>query len=247
MPWLLLMLACTGGDPPDAPRNDRASGTDGASRAGPDGRAEADGEGGRAEGKREARRAVYGLRGVDWACAPCGDLSSLGGGRVKVSSTLSPESQYGAQHLTDGDLDTAWCEGARGDGSGSTLTLELDRPVVLEAIGVWGAYLKSDKTLRDNHRVRSVVARAGRARTSWTLADPAVPVARDPSTGADVPAAGWLVHVKQSEPPWTGVRPLSSQPVRRVTLMIESVYPGSAADDLCISEIDLLGIDPAEL
>lgn len=240
MPWLLLMLACTRADPPEAPAPRPAAPEE--EPPGPTADRDAP-----EEHPPEVDRVAYGLRGVDWACAPCGDLASLGGGRVKVSSTLSPESRYGAQHLTDGDLDTAWCEGARGDGSGSTLTLELSRPVLLEAIGLWGAYLKTDATLVDNHRVRAVVARAGRSRTGWTLADPAVPVARDPSTGADVPAAQWLTHVRQSEPPWRGVPALSSQPVRRVTLMIESVYPGSSADDLCISEIDVLGIDPAEL
>lgn len=230
MPWLLFFLACTGGD---------AAPEEGEARGG--------GERPSRAAAADENRAVYGLRGVDWACAPCGDLASLGGGRVKVSSTLSPESRYGARHLTDGDLDTAWCEGARGDGAGSTLTLEFARPVILEAIGVWGAYLKSDKTLRDNHRVQRVVARAGKARTAWVLADPAVPVATDPSTGAAVPASGWLAHVRASEPPWHGVDDLAGQPVRRVTLMIESVYPGSSADDLCISEIDVLAIDPAEL
>lgn len=235
MPWLVLMLACSGAEPPASPPPPEATAAGPLAAAAPGG-----------SGPQE-ERVAYGLRGVDWACAPCGDLASHGGGRVKVSSTLEPEGRYGAANLTDGDLDTAWCEGVRGDGVGSTLTLELERPLVLEAIAVWGAYLKSEPTLRDNHRVRSVVARAARAQTGWTLADPADPVARDASTGQDVPAGAWLEHVKRSTPPWRGVDALSSQPVRRVTLMIESVYPGAAADDLCISEIDVLAVDPEEL
>jgi hypothetical protein len=86
--------------------------------------------------------------------------TELAGWTVEVSSRLSPQggNTYGPGHLLDGP-ETAWVEGAAGDGSGEwirfTQAAELGA-ATFRTIRVWNGYQKSEKAFRENGRVREL-------------------------------------------------------------------------------------------
>ena len=183
---------------------------------------------------------VYGMRGVDLACAACLDARELGL-TASASSTLSPESRYGAALAVDGELATAWCEGAEGAGSGTTLHLHLARPAQVYAVAVFGGYFKSAATLRNNHRLRTATWTIGERTWAVDLADPAQPLAVDPSTNLAIDPAGWFDQARAGEPPWVIV---DSAPVQDLVLTLDQVWPGQKAEDTCLSEIAVQLVDP---
>lgn len=189
-----------------------------------------------------------GLRGVDYACAPCVGLSAIGVKSATASSSLDPADRYGPQMAVDGDLSTAWCEGTDGSGEGSTLRLAFDKPAIIEAVAVWGGFFKSEDLLKANGRVTQLRVRSDAGLNALVdYADPAVALETDPSTMAPIEAGGWFEHSLQGESPWVGVRGDSEWPSHWIELRIEQVAPGGKYTDTCISEIDLLLIDPEEL
>ncbi|MCB9779597.1 MAG: hypothetical protein H6742_13620 [Alphaproteobacteria bacterium] len=197
--------------------------------------------------------ALYGLRGVDYACAPCQGLPLAELDDLKVSSYLDRNQRYAGSRALDGDLQTAWCEGAEGPGVGQTLRIVLRRPLLLEAVGLWGGYFKDAELLAANARVKTAKLTTS-AGTEQLLhfADPTAPLARDPSLGSDAPPiTDWYAHMIQGEVPRLHVDPPAGQDgpfeVTWLQLEVVDVYPGSRYADLCISELDLLVVDPREL
>ena len=59
-------------------------------------------------------------------------------------------------NLLDGDVTTAWVEGAKGTGAGSWVKLEFDHPVALARIEIANGYQKDDTRFAGNVRVKSL-------------------------------------------------------------------------------------------
>ena len=71
-----------------------------------------------------------------------------------VSSVLPSQAgnAYGPESLADDDPATAWCEGARGQGVGETITLRIDRGPSFSRLLVGNGYGKSARSYSDNSR-----------------------------------------------------------------------------------------------
>ncbi|MGC6510393.1 MAG: NADase-type glycan-binding domain-containing protein [Myxococcota bacterium] len=89
---------------------------------------------------------------------------------ITASSTLSAQGRntYGVDNLQDGDLNTAWCEGAKGNGVGESLTVRIPKAAfenkgpLLWAFAVSPGYAKSEKSWTGNGRTSSLkVGRCG--------------------------------------------------------------------------------------
>lgn len=194
---------------------------------------------------------LYGMVGVDWACAPC---EQVGASLAKASASTSLTGSYDAGRVLDSKLDTAWCEGASGLGVGQTLRLDFEAPLLLDAIAIYGGYLKSPEVLEKNGRVRAVEVRTSAGtRQTVRLADPAVPMAFDPSLGPDraIDPAEWFTRIGKATEPWVRLarRPGESERVTAswVELELQAIWPGSAYEDSCISEVVLLHVPPEVL
>lgn len=129
--------------------------------------------------------------------------SHLGQGR---SAEIRP------QNLADGRRDTAWCEGAAGDGVGEWVELHFDRETKLAAVTIVNGRDRggaSDRW-RESGRVRGAVLEVDGGRYRIEIAD-----TRSPQrfTFARPPAATYL------------------------RLAVESVYPGTRHADTCLSEV----------
>lgn len=77
---------------------------------------------------------------------------------AKASSVLEPTStnNYRATNLLDGDLATAWNEGAQGPGIGEWVRLEFAEPVILAHIEIANGYQKDRDRFLGNARVKSL-------------------------------------------------------------------------------------------
>lgn len=149
---------------------------------------------------------------------------------VRVSGSAKPDEikpgtgrvSYASGNLVDGDISTAWAEGALGLGVGSTIRITFPRPVNIRLGCIVNGHGKSWDVYRRNARVRDldVVSDGGRALTS--LAD---------SGSFEQPAVFQSVLVPRGL-------------VSHVDLVIRSVYPAQQVtgkptrNDTCLSEVE---------
>lgn len=133
-------------------------------------------------------------------------------GKLTASSTLSPESAYGADNLFDSRKEFAWAEGnAATAGEGETLRFHFDQPVRISGVQIWNGYQRSPEHFRANARTKDFQLSAANAPAqTFTLRD-------DPAgQKIDFPTA------------FEG---------QDFELKINSIYPGKKYKDLAISEI----------
>ncbi|OFW57520.1 MAG: hypothetical protein A2133_01995 [Actinobacteria bacterium RBG_16_64_13] len=143
--------------------------------------------------------------------------SSLATGVIRptssnASSTLDATStnSYRVTNLVDGDLATAWNEGAEGAGLGEWVRFEFSRQMVLTRIEIANGYQKDDERFLGNPRVRSLKVEYSNGTTQ--LVD--------------------LLDTKQFQ----AITP-TGQPVEWVKLIIVSVYAGDEWEDTALSEV----------
>lgn len=131
---------------------------------------------------------------------------------VTSSSALKATStnNYKATNLLDGDLATAWEEGAEGPGIGEWVMFEFSRQVTLTRIEIANGYQKDDDRYFGNPRVRSLGV--------------------EYSTGTVQ-----LIDLLDTRD-YQAIIP-TRQPVEWVKLTIVSVYPGDIWDDTALSEV----------
>jgi hypothetical protein len=143
-----------------------------------------------------------------------------------ASSTLAPtksgdeEITYEAANVADGDPGSCWAEGAKGPGVGESLTLKLRIPRKVSAISVRNGYAKWEK--------EELYYKNGR------VAEFAVSINGGKPFTATIPderleRRGHLIPI-----------PEDVGEVKTITLTIQKVYPGSAYEDTCISDIELI-------
>jgi hypothetical protein len=141
--------------------------------------------------------------------------------------------------MFDGDLATAWAEGAPGDGEGEWIEITLSGYNVMD-ICLLGGYAKSAETFRANGRP---------ARIGWELYE-------------GQQAMDWWERpvTELTDPGWWAAGPSSFSPLVRnvifvrdegvplttIRLEIVGVHPGESFDDLCITEVFILGYPVGE-
>lgn len=77
--------------------------------------------------------------------------------RARASTTLrGPKDRYAVKNLFDGELATAWVEGAEGDGEGEWVELEFAAPTRIDGYLIAPGYGKSAEVFRDNQVPRRV-------------------------------------------------------------------------------------------
>jgi hypothetical protein len=136
-----------------------------------------------------------------------------------ASSTLKPEGEhkYDVDNIKGLESETTWAEGADGDGIGESITLNLHRPLPLDAIMIMPGYRADDATLwSKNNRV---------AELEITLNGEHTFVAAIPD---DKFAELYPIPVRGY-----------AKPVNTVKLVIKKVHAGSSAHDTCISRVDV--------
>lgn len=158
---------------------------------------------------------------------------------IKTSATSELPGNYKSANLFDGKIDTAWVEGAKGNGIGEWVYIELDAikesvtttPFAIWQIGVVPGYAKSEKTWLENNRVKTafIIIHSPSAyanKNEWTL----FRVHLDDISKLqlfDIPSE----NASANDCPMK----------KEIWFKIESVYPGNKYQDTCISELVFAG------
>ncbi len=133
--------------------------------------------------------------------------------KTSSSSVLENRARYSHKNVVDGDIYTAWAEGAEGNGKGEWIKLEFERERKLHHLGIIPGYFKYNDNVGEvwfkNNRIKEA-----------TL------IFSDSSTKKID-----LVDMKQMQ--FVTI----DKKTRYVKLRIDDVYPGSKWEDACISEI----------
>lgn len=134
---------------------------------------------------------------------------------VDASTALPPSGDvtYAPANVVDDDAETAWLEGASGDGDGEWLELFLAQPAPISRLVVWNGYQKGEH-FSDNARLSRVRIDVGDRTFNADLLDIRGPQAVDlPETVV----------------------------ADRVRVTIVEVYPGQRYDDAAVSRIEIRG------
>lgn len=134
--------------------------------------------------------------------------------RVSATSSLS---EYGMTHIPerviDGDITTGWVEGAKGQGSGETITLYFDGEYLINGMVINAGFQKDNDLYSKNSRPAEVkIAFADGESNTYTL--------RDIDGGQDISFGKEIL-------------------TDSISLTIESVYQGTKYEDTVISEINI--------
>ena len=134
---------------------------------------------------------------------------------VMASSELSESNMtHFAGRVLDGDPDTAWVEGAAGQGIGEKLVLTFDGTYQVSGLRICAGYQKNDYVYYNNSRPETIsVEFSDGSVENYSLAD-----------------------VYDQEQVVTFSTPKETSYIR---IIINSVYPGTKYEDTCISEIKL--------
>lgn len=135
---------------------------------------------------------------------------------VAASSQLiernRPSDAYKAENLTDGNIATAWAEGADGAGIGEWTRFGFDTPRKIKAIKILAGYAKTDPVYWNNNRVKKV-------KVIFSDGEPQIAELKDVNEFQRI-----LID--------------RDRPTKFVKLEILEVFKGRKFDDTCISEID---------
>ena len=156
---------------------------------------------------------------------------------LEVSSTLG--SSYSKSNLFDKKIETAWVEGAKDDGIGEWIKVQLDAtlesptstPFSIYQVGVIPGYSKNQKTWIENNRVKSVLI-----------------VIQSPSGfPRENECVVFRLKLKDSNKlqifniPVKKVAGNYLPMTKTVWFKVEDIYKGTKFKDTCISEIVLMG------
>jgi hypothetical protein len=155
---------------------------------------------------------------------------------VRASSVLEDQGTigYGPRNLLDGDLSTAWAEGAPGPGRGAGIVVELPEGFRLGCIAIANGYRRSPQTLRENARAAHITygLELGEDWSGDSVTYGGADLADPLDDGYDPAGLGPLQLLFDTGDPL---------PAREVRIEVTEVHPGTSYDDLCISELLLLG------
>jgi hypothetical protein len=167
------------------------------------------------------------------------DGSPFFGAKLKASSSLKREGLK-PEYAFDGDVKTAWAEGAEGTGADESLAIEFKKPVDLGLIGVLHGNFKGAKEWKDNNRLHRADVTV---ETSSDRYDPDSNVDFNSDLGLGL--YGDKVEMDFTNKPIMRYVKLDKRKVLSVQIKITSVLLGEVNDDTYISEIDLAELIPA--
>lgn len=140
--------------------------------------------------------------------------------QIETSSDLTPDnttSDYGGRNTTDGLLETAWNEGAPGDGTGEWIEFIAPSPQCVSSVSIAGGYPKLYKDGSDvyykNNRPRQITISYEGGSQTFMMQD----------------LRGQLQTFTFAQPIETTF----------ICITINSVYKGSNYDDCCIAEVEI--------
>lgn len=154
---------------------------------------------------------------------------------IRTSSSLGDN--YVAEKMTDGNLNTCWADGAGEDGAGQFIDIEFDSTMQVFAVLIVNGFARSEELFYKNNRVKQMDA-------SGTC-DPEAYISNRESfeSYSDCDSAWKPVNAKI---PWASCTIAcdmgdASLCAKKLRLTVKEIYPGSKYDDVCISEIYILG------
>jgi hypothetical protein len=170
--------------------------------------------------------------------------------KVQASSTLcegkgAKRTCHGPERLVDGENATAWCEGAKKDGVGESVTFELQTPQEVAALEVVPFYAKDMRRANGNARPHEVVLEIGTQRFEVALPDHVATVLEEnPTEGTSVedgPCGDETCVTSQDDRIGAGEHytvvlpaPVKTQKVR---LELRSTHAGDKYSDTCMSAV----------
>lgn len=131
-------------------------------------------------------------------------------GKVTATSTLEPAVAYSVDYLFDGQLHSAWVEGAEGLALGEGFLFEFEQPVVIDRLQIWNGYQRSPHHFETNSSVKNF---------SFGL--------------ADFPKSYTIRNTKDGQMVRLSSKILSKEFALRLT----GAYQGSKYSDVAISEV----------
>ena len=144
---------------------------------------------------------------------------------VETSSELaaSKGKTYSGKNLIDGDYKTVWCEGAKGDGAGETITLKLDKKQLVSGIQICNGYTASYDLYNSNGVLTDVSIDFGNGKK----VDDKINGYANASDTAEVLAESNFNVIELDEPVETDT----------ITIKITGAKKGAKYDDTCVSEV----------
>lgn len=137
---------------------------------------------------------------------------------VQVSSQLPGDSDtadYGAVNLTDGNSETAWNEGATGDGAGEWIKFTAGTPQRVTSVSIMGGFPRTYKDGSDvyfkNNRPKQITISYNGGSEKFTMQD-----------------------LRGQFQTFTLAKPVETT---QITITIDSVYKGTKYDECCIAEV----------
>jgi len=139
-----------------------------------------------------------------------------------ASSTLAPQGKHNYDVINikadpQRELETPWAEGAKDDGIGESITLDVKRPLPLYGILIQpGYYRNGDTAWKKNNRVAALEVTLNDERTfTETIPD-------------EMFQRPYLIRVRDY-----------TKPVNKIKLVIKAVHRGTQFRDTCISLVEL--------
>ena len=167
-----------------------------------------------------------------------------------ASSTLcekKPNKQcHEAAAVLDEDQGTAWCEGAKDDGVGQSLTITFAKPTMLSSVGMIPMFSKTFAIAESNNRIETVEI-ATDAGTFTADFDDFVPVVkkqngvhevRDPCGCGDETCMSRDERIQGGERYASLPAPVKTS---KITITIKSIFRGTKYHDTCVSSFHAYG------
>jgi hypothetical protein len=157
---------------------------------------------------------------------------------LTVSSALKSEgfARYGKDSMLDGDLRTAWVEGAPGLGIGETITFEPKNAYITE-MAVLNGYVADESRYYENARIKKLRVEidykpSGEAHEKHVQKDIILPDRSYKSLKPRYPfsSVDWILE-----------QPQGDAFIEKVKLTILEVYPGRKFEDTAITELYICG------
>ena len=144
---------------------------------------------------------------------------------VETSSELaaSKGKTYSGKNLIDGDFKTVWCEGAKGEGVGETITLKLDKKQLVSGIQICNGYTASYDLYNSNGVLTDVSIDFGNGKK----VDDKINGYANAGDTAEVLAESNYNVIELDEPVETDT----------ITIKITGAKSGAKYDDTCVSEV----------
>lgn len=160
------------------------------------------------------------------------DKAGLYAGLAAKGSSAAPG--FGPERAIDGDLGTAWAEGASGTGIGQTLTLTLPKPTDVGYVAIHSGSGAGSRAFFDANRIHRGSLRA---KTEADVGDTAAGIDFS-SLGID--AIGDRIEFACENKAQVLYIPVNRKGVVELQFRIESVYLGDKKDDTQIAEVEIV-------